>query len=87
MLLINQNRTKIYWHKGQGHLSLIDTIESTEVAMGDSISDTQQLICMKINRSESYLVALESNFQTLQLYDVKKQRRIDTCVYTNSQRK
>jgi hypothetical protein len=72
VLVCNLARTKIYWHKGQGHLSQIDPVEGTEVAMGDSISDTQSLISMKVSKNDAYLIALEGNFQTLQLYDLKK---------------
>lgn len=41
---------------------MIDPVEATEVAMGDSISDTQQLISMKLSKNDAFLIALESNF-------------------------
>lgn len=72
VLAINESKTKIYWHKGQGFLSQIDPLEGTETTLGDSISDTDALVNLKITNDEMRLVALESDFSTLQLYDLKK---------------
>lgn len=84
VLAINESKTKLYWHKGQGFLSQIDPLEGTETVLGDSISDTEHLIKMLVTNDEMRLVALESDYSTLQLYDLKTQKRIDTCTYSNS---
>lgn len=65
VLTINEDRTKIYWHKGQGFLSMIDAIEGTETTLGDSISDVPNLISIKITKDEQRLVALQPDFKTL----------------------
>lgn len=85
VLVLNCEKNRIYWHKGQGFLSLIDPLENTETILGDSISDTNHLHSIKITKNEQRLVALEGDYSTLQLYGIKKQKRIDTATYTNSQ--
>lgn len=89
----NRARDRIYWHKGKGFLGVINIRDMDEATYGDSISgkkittiyflDSDFIRKIEVTKDESRLVILDSDFLTFHIYEVKRQRRINTWKYEN----
>ena len=84
---MNEAKTALYWFKGQGHLAKIDIETLEEHTYSSTITPSNHIRKIEVSKDESTLISLEIDFHTINLFDLKNDKRISKANFELKKRK